>query len=330
LRQHQARIDAVIAEGNQLLNRLLSRPASQWRAYNLHILFGRVPLTEESYREKNELEPGAMTCLRLQELFGFHYVGRVRIDRILCQVKMDSGRAQGTAEMEIPLTPYRCKGDYLFPIRGSATVMGTPWNQVAGHRVATSQEFAIDVVDYRRGADGAFALSKPPASSSAHDYYLFGRRVLAIGAGTVVAVGKQWPDEWVENPLEYSEERIVELTMRLLEEGVAFDHAILGNYVIIDHHNGEFSLYAHMSQDALAVEVGDAVQQGQVIGRVGNTSNSEGPHLHFQLMDSADFQTANGLPVTFSNLPAGQAPVCDFGEANSLLYSDYLFVHTPE
>ena len=109
-----------------------------------------------------------------------------------------------------------------------------------------------------------------------------------------------------------------------------YNQAILGNYAIIDHNNGEFSLDAHMSEGTLKVEVGDAANQGQVIGRVGNTSNSEGPHPHFHLMDLKDFQTGNGLPVMFKNLPAGQAQIYDIEETNSLLYSDYLFVHIPE
>jgi murein DD-endopeptidase MepM/ murein hydrolase activator NlpD len=208
--------------------------------------------------------------------------------------------------------------------------VGTPWNQVEGHRVATSQEFAFDVVDYRRGENGAFMLSSPPKSNDVEDYFFFEREILAIGDGTIVATGNKWPNEWVKNPLEYSEERIVELTLKLLEEGIDFDHAILGNYVIIDHNNGEFSLYAHMSEGTLTVKVGDTVKQGQIIGKAGNTSNSECPHLHFHLMDSKDFQTANGLPVMFKDLPIAQAPICDFKETNSLLYSDYLFVHIPE
>jgi murein DD-endopeptidase MepM/ murein hydrolase activator NlpD len=206
--------------------------------------------------------------------------------------------------------------------------MSTPWNDVLGHRMANSQEFAIDVVDYRRGEDGRFVLSIPPDSEDVKDYFLFERDVLAVGDGVVVSAGNQWPNRWADNPLNYSEERVVKITQELLEKGMAFDHAILGNYVIIDHQNGEFSLYAHMSEGSLTVDIGDAVKQGQVIGKVGNTSNSDFPHLHFQLMDSPDFQTANGLPVLFKDVPLGQAPFCDHKESNSLLYSDYLFVFT--
>lgn len=54
-----------------------------------------------------------------------------------------------------------------------------------------------------------------------------------------------------------------------------------GIYVILDHGDGYSSLYAHMS--ARYVSTGDYVTKGQMIGRVGNTGNSRGAHLHFEV-----------------------------------------------
>jgi len=54
-----------------------------------------------------------------------------------------------------------------------------------------------------------------------------------------------------------------------------------GNVIVIDHGSGWQSLYAHLN--ALKVECGSAVQQGQVIAALGTTGNSSGPHLHFEL-----------------------------------------------
>lgn len=54
-----------------------------------------------------------------------------------------------------------------------------------------------------------------------------------------------------------------------------------GSYVVIQHGNGSQTLYAHMS--STATSVGSFVEQGQVIGYVGNTGRSTGPHLHFEI-----------------------------------------------
>ena len=54
-----------------------------------------------------------------------------------------------------------------------------------------------------------------------------------------------------------------------------------GTYVVISHANGTQTLYAHMSKDN--VSVGQSVEQGQVIGTVGSTGKSTGPHVHFEV-----------------------------------------------
>lgn len=54
-----------------------------------------------------------------------------------------------------------------------------------------------------------------------------------------------------------------------------------GNYTVIDHGGGTMTAYGH--QSSIIVSVGDYVTQGQVIGYVGSTGNSTGPHLHFEV-----------------------------------------------
>jgi len=63
----------------------------------------------------------------------------------------------------------------------------------------------------------------------------------------------------------------------------AYNKGGYGNYVVVDHGNGNTTLYAHMS--SRAVKVGDVVKQGQVLGYVGTTGRSTGNHLHYEIRE---------------------------------------------
>lgn len=67
-----------------------------------------------------------------------------------------------------------------------------------------------------------------------------------------------------------------------------------GNMIMVDHGNGFQSLYAHLN--ALNVGCGQSVGQGEVIGAVGSTGRSSGPHLHFELMAGMKVNPWNYLP----------------------------------
>lgn len=56
-----------------------------------------------------------------------------------------------------------------------------------------------------------------------------------------------------------------------------------GNYVIIQHDNDTYTLYGHLAQNSITVTAGDTVSQGQVIGKLGHSGSSTGPHLHFEM-----------------------------------------------
>ncbi|MFF2890009.1 murein hydrolase activator EnvC family protein [Paenibacillus sp. NPDC057967] len=56
-----------------------------------------------------------------------------------------------------------------------------------------------------------------------------------------------------------------------------------GNCIIIDHGNGLWTLYGHIRNGGLLVDVGDQIKKGQKIAEVGSTGNSTGPHLHFEV-----------------------------------------------
>jgi murein DD-endopeptidase MepM/ murein hydrolase activator NlpD len=82
-----------------------------------------------------------------------------------------------------------------------------------------------------------------------------------------------------------------------------------GNSVIIEHPDGIFSCLAHLCQHSLRVRVGERVQQGQVIGELGNSGFSSGPHLHLHFMDGPDMLGASGLPVQLAVAGRQYAPL---------------------
>lgn len=70
-----------------------------------------------------------------------------------------------------------------------------------------------------------------------------------------------------------------------------------GYYVKIKHYDGTYTLYAHAS--SLAVSVGQVVKQGQLIMYSGNTGNSTGPHLHFEVRVSPGGYNNRGNPLNY-------------------------------
>jgi len=76
----------------------------------------------------------------------------------------------------------------------------------------------------------------------------------------------------------------------------------LGNYVLIDHGNGEFSFMPHMTSGSVLVKKGDRVHQGQPIGRVGFSGDAIFPHVHYALLSCADIHTCEGLPAYFQQV----------------------------
>lgn len=70
-----------------------------------------------------------------------------------------------------------------------------------------------------------------------------------------------------------------------------------GNYVIIQHNDGTYSLYAHLYANSITVTANDAVKQGQVIGKIGSSGNSTGPHLHFEIRQGNNSSSATVDPL---------------------------------
>lgn len=74
-----------------------------------------------------------------------------------------------------------------------------------------------------------------------------------------------------------------------------------GNYIIIKHNHGEYSTICHFEKNTFQVKVGELVKEGQLLGKVGNSGNTQGPHIHFQVQQGLDPDYAKGLPITFKN-----------------------------
>ena len=73
-----------------------------------------------------------------------------------------------------------------------------------------------------------------------------------------------------------------------------------GNYMVIDHGNSVYSLYAHLSTGSICVHVGDTVKQGQTIAKSGASGNTIGAHLHFEMrMGGNAYRTNNVDPQNY-------------------------------
>ena len=119
---------------------------------------------------------------------------------------------------------------------------------------------------------------------SNQNYFGFGVSLLAAGNGKIAAIVDDKPDSRSFNEAELASNPMV----------------LWGNYVVIDHLNGEYSLYGHIKQGSGRVKVGETVRQGQVIAQMGASGSSMFPHLHYELQTGIDTK-AEGLPSYFKN-----------------------------
>jgi hypothetical protein len=140
-------------------------------------------------------------------------------------------------------------------------------------------------------------------AKSVRSYHIYGDAVLAVADGTVVAARNDLPDQ----------------PPGKLPDGLPIDEAD-GNFVILDIGGGAYALYAHLRPQSVRVIAGDRVRRGDHLGDVGNTGNSQAPHLHFQLMDAPDGLAANGLPYVFDAFAVtavDEAGTADFDRAEA-------------
>jgi hypothetical protein len=187
-----------------------------------------------------------------------------------------------------------------FPLRGEGWVaVNTPGDRIPSHGTdMLGQRFAYDLlqVDSRRGLhdDPAGTLRRVIVGVRTRDCYAWGAEIRAPFDGEIVRAHDGIAERRWIHPLR-------ELVL-VLKNAATFSPdrlpSVLGNHVIM--RSGDiYAGFAHLLPGSVAVEAGQSVRRGDVLGRVGHTGNSTSPHLHFQLMDSPDLMTAKGVPCAF-------------------------------
>jgi Peptidase family M23 len=174
------------------------------------------------------------------------------------------------------------------PLDGPNWLDGNSCCDMTAHRMAANpingkiyvaERFAIDYVqltsDFR-------LFNGDPTKPESYPY--FGVPIHAVADGKVVAVVSDLPEQVPgKSPT-----------------GLPLDQ-YGGNHVVQDIGDGNFAFYAHLKTGSVTVKEGDELKSGQSIAALGNTGNTDAPHLHFHLMDGPDPLAANGLPFAIKS-----------------------------
>jgi hypothetical protein len=176
------------------------------------------------------------------------------------------------------------------PLRGAGWLAANGPSNTSGHRrtiivlegrARIPQRFATDWV--KLGPDGRLLHDDPSKNANWYDY---STEVLAVADATVVGVKDGLPENVPLAP-----QRVVPITLE----------TVGGNQIMLDLGNGYFAFYAHLQPGSLRVRVGDRVRRGQVLALLGNTGNSDAPHLHFHVADANSPLGSEGLPFVFES-----------------------------
>jgi hypothetical protein len=159
------------------------------------------------------------------------------------------------------------------PLRGRNWVDGNSCCDMTPHRMAlnplngqlwAAERFAIDYVQLL--PDGRLFTGDKAKPES---YPGFGADIHAVVDGPVVGLLDGLPEQVAgTNPT-----------------GLPLDQ-YAGNHIVQDIGDGNYALYAHLRSGSIKVKVGDRLNSGQVIALLGNSGNSDGPHLHFHVMST--------------------------------------------
>ncbi|GGL12415.1 M23 family metallopeptidase [Streptomyces flaveus] len=186
------------------------------------------------------------------------------------------------------------------PVTGRWSALNSPADRTPSHGIhAYGQTFAIDIIaEPEPGARPGFRALWPLARR-ATAFPAFSAPILAVADATVVRAHDRQRDH-------LSRTSWPALLYLMLVEGSVRElfgvHRIFGNHVVLDLGNGTYATYAHLKRGSLTVREGDQVRTGELLARCGNSGNSSEPHLHFQLMDGPDPDTARGVPFRWHGI----------------------------
>ena len=174
------------------------------------------------------------------------------------------------------------------PLTGERWVDANSCCDMTPHRMAinpingklwAAERFAIDFVQI--GTDGrVFTGDKANVES----YPYFGAEIRAVADGPVVAVLDGQPEQ----------------TPGVTPRGLTLEQ-YGGNHIVQDIGDGNYAFYAHLQTESIKVKPGDQLSTGQAVAALGNSGNSDAPHLHFHVMDGPDPLAANGLPFVINS-----------------------------
>jgi murein DD-endopeptidase MepM/ murein hydrolase activator NlpD len=148
--------------------------------------------------------------------------------------------------------------------------------QPVNGKLTLGQRFAIDW----NGSDsqGRLVVGDPGVNTN---WVFFGKPVLAVADARVVAAVDRYPDQIPNNP------------------GPVTLQSADGNRVILRLSPGHYVGYVHLRRGSVRVRRGQRVRPGQVIGALGNSGSSSGPHLHMQVMNGPSLVFSDSLPFVF-------------------------------
>jgi murein DD-endopeptidase MepM/ murein hydrolase activator NlpD len=203
------------------------------------------------------------------------------VTRIEYELEVTGARGAHSWAATIEVSDYVQRVSLIFPVKGNfAIVFG---HASEGDHMERSQAFGYDIAPLGR----RYELLRTGDGTRNEHFAGWGREIRAPAAGVVVRMQADVPD----NPTPGA---VIDLEAR--PEG---HWAVLGNGLVIDHGHSEYSLLGHLMKGSLMVREGDRVDAGQVVGRMGNSGHSSGPHLHYHLMDGPELFRSNGLPSRF-------------------------------